>query len=52
VHFLPEDRAATDKALVAGKSFVESGDSALRRAVAAVHDAVFAGSAAQPPISR
>ena len=28
VHFLPEDRPTTDKALVAGKSVVELGDSA------------------------
>ena len=34
VHFLPEDRAAVDKALMAGRSLVESGESALRRAVA------------------
>ena len=53
VHFLPEDRAATDRALVAGSSLVELGESPLRRAVAEVHDAVFAGRAAQaPPISR
>ena len=30
VHFLPEDRPTTDRALVAGKSVVELGDSALR----------------------
>src|SRR4051794_23114913 len=54
VHFLPEDRATTDKALVAGKSVVELGDSALRKALAEVHDAVFASRSAQsaPPISR
>ncbi len=53
VHFLPEDRPTTDRALVAGKSVVELGDSALRRALAEVHDAVFAARAAQrPPISR
>ncbi len=34
VRFLPDDRAATDRALVAGRSLVESGDSPLRRAVA------------------
>jgi MinD-like ATPase involved in chromosome partitioning or flagellar assembly len=50
VHFLPEDRATTDKALVAGRSVVELGDSALRRALADVHEAVFA--AQKPPISR
>jgi MinD-like ATPase involved in chromosome partitioning or flagellar assembly len=54
VHFLPEDRATTDKALVAGKSVVELGDSPLRKALAEVHDAVFAARTAQsaPPISR
>ena len=53
VHFLPEDRPTTDRALVAGKAVVELGDSALRRALAEVHDAVFAARAAQrPPINR
>lgn len=57
VHFLPEDRPATDKALVAGKAVVELGDSPLRRAVAEVHRALFAGKvqkaqAQKPPISR
>ncbi len=53
VHFLPEDRPAVDRALVAGTSLVESGDSALRRGMAELHDAVFETSAAQkPPISR
>jgi MinD-like ATPase involved in chromosome partitioning or flagellar assembly len=48
VHFLPEDRPATDRALVAGSSLVESGDSALRRAIAEVHASVFAGSVTAP----
>jgi MinD-like ATPase involved in chromosome partitioning or flagellar assembly len=54
VHFLPEDRPTTDKALVAGKAIVELGDSALRKAVAEVHDGLFAGRPAQkkPPIRR
>ena len=52
VHFLPEDRATTDKALVAGTSLAEVGDSALRRGVAEVHDEVFAMAAHTPPISR
>ncbi len=47
VLFLPEDRATTDKALVAGKSVVELGDSPLRRAIAELHDAVFAGRSAR-----
>ncbi len=36
LHFLPEDRAAADRALVAGRSLAEVGDSAIGRAVAAV----------------
>jgi MinD-like ATPase involved in chromosome partitioning or flagellar assembly len=34
VHFLPEDRPAVDRALMSGRSLVESGESPLRRAVA------------------
>ncbi len=34
VAFLPEDRAAADKALVGGRTLAESGDGPLRRAVA------------------
>jgi MinD-like ATPase involved in chromosome partitioning or flagellar assembly len=40
LHFLPEDRAAADRALMAGRSLVETGDSPLRRGLAAVADAV------------
>ena len=36
LHFLPEDRAAVDRALVAGRSLAEVGDSAVGRALAAV----------------
>ncbi|HSE69727.1 MAG TPA: hypothetical protein VLA97_03140 [Nocardioidaceae bacterium] len=48
VHFVPDDRAAADRALVAGRSLVEQGDSPLRRAVAAVADAA-AGAVAGAP---
>ncbi|MET0838247.1 MAG: hypothetical protein ABWY19_05655 [Marmoricola sp.] len=52
-HFLPEDRATTDTALVTGRSVVELGDSPLRRGLVEVHDAVLGVSSAQkPPISR
>ena len=34
VHFLPDDRAAADRALMAGRSLAESGESSLRTAVA------------------
>lgn len=36
LHFLPEDRAAVDRALVAGRSLAEVGDSAVGRALASV----------------
>ncbi len=34
VHFLPDDRTAADRALMAGQSLVESGESSLRSAMA------------------
>lgn len=40
LHLVPEDRAAADRALAHGRSLVELGDSALRRSVAEVADAV------------
>jgi hypothetical protein len=36
VHFLPDDRAGVDRALLAGRTLQEVGDSALTRALAAV----------------
>ena len=36
LHFLPDDRVAVDRALVAGRSLAEIGDSAVGRAVAGV----------------
>ncbi|VXB93740.1 AAA family ATPase [Nocardioides sp. AX2bis] len=47
LHFLPHDLAAVDRALVAGRTLVEGGDSALLRALAAVVDAVEPGSLTQ-----
>ena len=44
----PRTAPTTDRALVAGKSVVELGDSPLRKALAEIHDAVFAARAAQP----
>lgn len=38
LHFLPEDRAAVDRALMAGQTLVESGDSPLGRALGEVLD--------------
>ncbi|WP_435768948.1 AAA family ATPase [Nocardioides sp. SYSU DS0651] len=40
VHFLPDDQAAVDRALVAGRLLVESGEGALTRGVAALLDAM------------
>ncbi|WP_134739572.1 hypothetical protein [Nocardioides sp. 503] len=42
LHFLPDDRPAVDRALVAGRTLVESGDSPLLRALGALADAVTA----------
>jgi MinD-like ATPase involved in chromosome partitioning or flagellar assembly len=39
LHFLPEDRAGVDRALVAGRSLLEGGESDLTRAVAGLVDA-------------
>ena len=40
VHFLPDDRAAADSAMVSGRSLVELGDSSLRRGLADLATAV------------
>lgn len=40
VHFLPDDQASVDRALVAGRSLVEGGESPLTRAVARLVDAL------------
>ena len=40
VHFVPDDRAAADKALASGTSLVDAGDSEAARALAGVADAL------------
>lgn len=40
LHFLPDDRASVDRALVAGRTLPEIGDTALGRAVSALVDAL------------
>ncbi len=40
LHFLPEDQAAVDRALVAGRTLVESGDSPLSRGISRLVDAL------------
>jgi len=47
VHFLPDDRAAADRALTTGTSVVEAGESELARALTALTDAVV-----PPPVPR
>ena len=49
VHFLPEDRGAADRALMAGRSLVESGDSTLGTAMSELARAVVDD---VPPASR
>lgn len=51
VSFLPDDTAAMDRALVAGQTLVEAGESALSRALGGVVDALFPGER-PPPRSR
>lgn len=48
VHFLPDDRAATDRALMTGRTLTESGDSVLRTAVAALARELVGGAVAEP----
>jgi MinD-like ATPase involved in chromosome partitioning or flagellar assembly len=52
LHFLPDDRAAVDRALVAGRSVVEVGESSLARAVGGVVDALVPATAATDPSGR
>ena len=54
LHFLPDDRATVDRALVAGRTLAEAGDSPLGRAVAGLVDALAPGTAAasSPPGAR
>lgn len=48
LHFLPEDRATVDRALVAGRTLPETGDSALVRGIAEVVDALLPEAAGEP----
>jgi MinD-like ATPase involved in chromosome partitioning or flagellar assembly len=52
VHFLPDDRPAADRALMAGRSLAESGESSLRTAVAELARAVVGEPAAVRPTGR
>jgi len=44
LHFVPEDREAADRALLAGRTLAELGDSPLSRAMSALVDGLFPGS--------
>jgi MinD-like ATPase involved in chromosome partitioning or flagellar assembly len=48
VHFLPDDRAAADRALMAGQSLAESGESSLRTAMTALAGSVLGQPGHQP----
>jgi MinD-like ATPase involved in chromosome partitioning or flagellar assembly len=48
VHFLPDDRAAADRALMAGQTLIETGESELRSALTAVARAVAGDPAVAP----
>jgi MinD-like ATPase involved in chromosome partitioning or flagellar assembly len=52
LHFLPDDRAAVDRALVAGRTVVESGDAALGRAIVGVVDELLPESVRGAPAGR
>jgi MinD-like ATPase involved in chromosome partitioning or flagellar assembly len=52
LHFLPEDRTTVDRALVAGRSVVEVGDSALARAISGIVDDLVPETAPAPPTGR
>lgn len=49
VHFVPDDRVGADRALMAGRSLVETGDSSLRRGLSAVADGLLGDPAAPSP---
>jgi MinD-like ATPase involved in chromosome partitioning or flagellar assembly len=48
VHFLPDDRVAADRALMAGQTLAESGDSPLRTAMSQLAHGVLGGRPAEP----
>lgn len=52
VHFLPDDGATADTAVVAGRTLVEVGDGALTRAVGDVVEAIFPGSGEDAGLKR
>jgi MinD-like ATPase involved in chromosome partitioning or flagellar assembly len=49
LHFLPEDRAGLDRALVSGRALADLGDSSLEQSLSALADAVFPASVRPAP---
>lgn len=49
LHFLPEDRAGLDRALVSGRALADLGDSSLVQSLSALADAVFPASVRPTP---
>jgi hypothetical protein len=49
LHFLPEDRAGLDRALVSGRALADLGDSSLVQSLSALADAVFPASVRPAP---
>lgn len=52
IHFLPDDQAAVDRALVAGRTLTETGESALLRALRDLTDALVPLAAGAAPTGR
>ena len=52
LHFLPDDRATVDRALVAGRTLPETGESPLSRGIAAVVDALLPEAVPDAPAGR
>ncbi len=52
VVFVPDDRAAADRALVTATAVVDQGEGALRRALVEVHDAVWGAAPVSSPSAR
>lgn len=48
LHFLPDDRAAADRALVSARPLVDDGDSSLARSLVALTDSLFPATAPAP----
>lgn len=52
LHFLPDDRSATDRALIAGRSLIEGSEGPLVRGISGIVDALFPSAMAALPAPR